>query len=44
MRRIKELKSWIEAYKGVETACGELELAFDFYKEEAMTEEEIDET
>jgi len=44
MRKIKELKNWIEAYKGVETACEELQLAYDFYKEEALSEAEIDQT
>ena len=43
MRKIKELKGWIEAYRKVETACDELALAFDFFKEEAITEQEIDE-
>lgn len=44
MRKIKELRSWIDAYKAVETACEELVLAYDFYKEEALSEEEIDQT
>ncbi len=44
MRKIKELKIWIEAYKDVATACDELLLAYDFFKEEALTETEIDQT
>jgi len=44
MRKIKELKNWIEAYQGVQTACEELQLAYDFYKEEALSEAEIDQT
>lgn len=43
MRKIKELKNWIEGYKGVKTATEELQLAFDFFKEEVMSEEEVDE-
>jgi len=43
MRKIKELKNWVEGYKGVKTAIEELQLSFDFYKEEAVTEEEVDE-
>jgi len=43
MRKIKELKNWVEGYSGVKTALEELQLAFDFYKEEAVSEEEVDE-
>lgn len=42
MRKIKELKNWVEGYKGVKTAIEELQLAYDFFKEEAVTEEEVD--
>ena len=42
MRKIKELKNWVEGYKDVKTAIEELQLAFDFYREEAVTEEEVD--
>ena len=42
MRKIKELKNWVEGYKGVKTAIEELQLAYDFFKEEAVTEEELD--
>lgn len=42
MRKIKELKNWVEGYKEVKTAIEELQLAFDFYREEAVTEEEVD--
>jgi peptide chain release factor 2 len=42
MRKIKELKGWVEGYKGVKTAIEELQLAYDFYREEAVTEEELD--
>lgn len=42
MRKIKDLKNWVEGYKSVKTAIEELQLAFDFYKEEAVSEEEVD--
>jgi len=42
MRKIKDLKNWVEGYKSVKTATEELELAYDFYREEAITEEEVD--
>lgn len=42
MRKIKELKNWVEGYKAVKTAIEELQLAYDFYREEAVTEEELD--
>ena len=43
MRKVKELKNWVSGYNTVKAAADELQLAFDFYKEEAMTEEEVDE-
>jgi len=43
MRKIKDLKNWVDGYKDVKTAIDELQLAFDFYKEEAVSEEEVDE-
>lgn len=42
MRKIKELKNWVEGYQSVKAAADELQLAYDFYKEEAVTEEEVD--
>ncbi|MDE6536133.1 MAG: peptide chain release factor 2, partial [Muribaculaceae bacterium] len=42
MKKIKDLKAWIEGYEDVEKACEELQLAFDFVKEELVTEEEVD--
>ena len=42
MRKIKELKSWIEAYNEIASSVKELELAYDFIKEELVTEEEVD--
>lgn len=43
MRKIKELKNWITGYSGVKTAVEELQLAYDFYREEVATEAEVDE-
>jgi len=43
MRKIKELKNWVTGYSGVKTAVDELQLAYDFYREEVATEEEVDE-
>lgn len=42
MRKVKELKKWVEGYQDVKASLDELQLAFDFYKEEAVTEEEVD--
>ena len=43
MKKIKDLKKWVEAYNEVHAATEELKLAFDFVKEELVTEEELDE-
>ena len=43
MRKVKELKNWVVGYNEVKTATDELQLFFDFYKEEAVSEEEVDE-
>ena len=42
MKKVKDLQKWIEGYKEVKTLADELELAFDFYKDELVTEEEVD--
>jgi len=42
MKKVKELQKWIEGYKEVKTLADELELSFDFYKDELVTEEEVD--
>jgi peptide chain release factor 2 len=42
MRKVKELKKWVEGYNEVKAASDELQLAYDFYREEAVTEEEVD--
>ena len=43
MKKVKGLQSWIEGYNEVKTLADELELAFDFYKDELVTEAEVDE-
>lgn len=43
MKVIRELKGWIERYNTVHAAVEELQLAFDYLKEEILTEEELDE-
>ena len=42
MKKIKDLQAWIHGYEDVEKAVEELGLSFDFYKEELVTEEEVD--
>ena len=42
MRKVKGIKKWIDGYEGVRAAVEELALAFDYYKEELVTEEEVD--
>ncbi len=42
MRKIKGIRFWIEAYEALEKQVDELRLAFDFVKEELVTEEEVD--
>ena len=43
MKKVKELQKWIDGYKEVKTLADELELSFDFFKEEMVTEAEVDE-
>ena len=43
MKLVKGLKFWIEGYNAVNAAVNEVQIAYDFYKEEAMTEAEVDE-
>ena len=42
MKKVKSLKAWIEGYNNVEKAVEELALAFDYFKEEIVSEEEVD--
>lgn len=43
MKKIRELKGWITGYNTVKGAAEELQLAYDFLKEEITTEQEVDE-
>lgn len=43
MKKVRELKSWIEGYEQVTAAVEDLQVLFDFAKEGEATEEEVDE-
>lgn len=43
MKKVKDIKRWIDGYSKVRQMADELQLAFDFYHEEMVTEEEVDE-
>ena len=43
MKKVKGLEKWIKGYAEVSTLAEELATAFDFYKEELVTEQEVDE-
>ena len=43
MKKVKTLRFWIEGFEEVDKIVEELTLAFDFVKEELVTEEELDE-
>ncbi|MBR3937034.1 MAG: peptide chain release factor 2 [Bacteroidaceae bacterium] len=43
MKKVKDLQAWIDGYKQVKALADELQLAMDFYKEELVTEQEVDE-
>ena len=42
MKLVKGLEKWIKGYAEVKTLCDELDTAFEFYKEELVTEDEVD--
>ena len=42
MKKVKSIQKWLDGYKEVRTHADELQLAFDFYKDEMVTEEEVD--
>ncbi|MGM9688454.1 MAG: peptide chain release factor 2 [Alloprevotella sp.] len=44
MKKVKGIEKWIQGYKQVKLLADELALAFDFCKEEMVTEEEVDES
>ena len=41
MKKVKDLKKWIQLYNEVHAAVEELRLAFDYVKEEIVSEEEV---
>ncbi|MCF0188911.1 MAG: peptide chain release factor 2 [Bacteroidaceae bacterium] len=43
MKLVKGIKRWIDGYKEIRSLTDECALAFDFYKEELVTEQEVDE-
>ena len=42
MKKVKDLQSWIEGYKQVKSLSDEVEVAFEFCKDELITEDELD--
>ena len=43
MKKVKALQGWIDSYKEVKSLCDELELSMDFYRDDLVTEAEVDE-
>lgn len=42
MKKVKGLEKWLDGYKQCKQCADELQLAFDYYKEDLVTEEEVD--
>ena len=42
MKKVKNIQKWLDGYKEVRLYADELQLAFDYYKEEMVTEQEVD--
>ena len=42
MKKVKGIEKWLTGYKEVRQHADELQLAFDFYRDEMVTEEEVD--
>ncbi|MCM1110826.1 MAG: peptide chain release factor 2 [Clostridium sp.] len=42
MKKIKDLQAWVEGYEEIDKACNELQLAWDFLKEDLVEEAELD--
>ena len=42
MKKVKCIEKWLKGYNNVRSQAEELQLAFDFYKDELVTEEEVD--
>lgn len=43
MRKVRGIKMWLGAYRQVETSVEELCISYDFYKEDMLSEQELDE-
>ena len=43
MKKVKGIEKWLKGYQNVRQLADELQLAFDFYHDEMVTEEEVDE-
>ena len=42
IKKVKSIQKWLDGYKEVRLYADELQLAFDYYKEEMVTEQEVD--
>ena len=42
MKKVKGIQKWLDGYKAVRLYADELQLAFDYYKEDMVTEQEVD--
>ncbi|MBQ7209682.1 MAG: peptide chain release factor 2 [Paludibacteraceae bacterium] len=42
MKKVKTLKKWLDGYDGVSKAVEELELAVEFFRDEIVTEQDVD--
>ena len=42
MKKVKSIQKWLDGYKEGRLYADELQLAFDYYKEEMVTEQEVD--
>ena len=42
MKVVGDLRKWIEGYEEVRTSADELQLSMEFYRDEMVTEEEVD--
>ena len=42
MKKVKGIEKWLDGYREVRQYTDELQLAFDFYHDEMVTEEEVD--
>ena len=42
MKKVKSIERWLKGYKEARQQADELQLAFDFYRDELVTEQEVD--